>query len=117
MFRKPQILIPYLLLVAALAGVALWWQGRQGLNMGGEVPVLGKVVSDGAVAVGGPFTLTGTDGKRVSDQDFQRPGRHLRNSALPMRSKLLTRSPTVLCSSRSRAGVDPVDASLVEPSA
>jgi protein SCO1/2 len=71
MFAKPQILIPYLLLVAALAGVALWWQGRQG----GEVPVLGKVVSSGAVAVGGPFTLTGTDGKRVSDQDFR--GRYM----------------------------------------
>jgi protein SCO1/2 len=71
MFAKPQILIPYLLLVAALAGVALWWQGRQG----GEVPVLGKVVSSGAVAVGGPFTLTGTNGKRVSDQDFR--GRYM----------------------------------------
>ena len=71
MFRKPQILIPYLLLVAALAGVALWYQGHRG----GEVPVLGKVVSSGAVAVGGPFTLTDQDGKRVSDSDFR--GRYM----------------------------------------
>jgi cytochrome oxidase Cu insertion factor (SCO1/SenC/PrrC family) len=71
MFRKPQLLIPYLLLVAALAGVALWWQARQG----GEAPVLGKVVSSGAIQVGGPFTLTDQSGKRVSSSDFR--GRYM----------------------------------------
>jgi protein SCO1/2 len=71
MFRKPQILIPYLLLVAALAGVALWWQARQGA----QVPVLGKVVSSGAIAVGGPFTLTDQNGRRVSSGDFR--GRYM----------------------------------------
>ena len=67
MFVKPQMLIPYLLLVAALAGVLLWWQGRQA----GEAPVLGKVVTTGSIAVGGPFTLTDQTGKRVSSSDFQ----------------------------------------------
>ena len=71
MFRKPQMLIPYLLLVAALAGAALWWQARQTA----EAPVLGKVVSSGAIAVGGPFTLTDQSGKRVSSSDFR--GRYM----------------------------------------
>ena len=71
MFRKPQILIPYLLLVAALAGVALWWQDRHAA----EIPVLGKVVSSGSVDVGGPFTLTGQTGKQVSSSDFR--GRYM----------------------------------------
>jgi cytochrome oxidase Cu insertion factor (SCO1/SenC/PrrC family) len=67
MFRKPQILIPYLLLVAALAGMGLWWQARQAADS----PLLGKVVSTGSIAVGGPFTLTGQTGKRVSSSDFR----------------------------------------------
>ena len=75
MFRKPQLLIPYLLVVAALAGVGLWWQARQGLETAGEAPVLGKVVSSGSIAVGGPFTLTNQDRKRVSDSDFR--GRYM----------------------------------------
>jgi len=71
MFRKPQILIPYLLLVAALAGVALWWQDRRAA----DVPVLGKVISSGNIDVGGPFTLTGQTGKQVSSSDFR--GRYM----------------------------------------
>jgi protein SCO1/2 len=67
MFRKPQMLIPYLLVVAALAGALLWWQARQGM----ETPLLGKVVSSGASTVGGPFTLTDQGGKRVSSADFR----------------------------------------------
>ena len=47
--RGRQMLIPYLLLVAAAAGLLLLWQARRGA----EVPVLGKVVSTGAAAVGG----------------------------------------------------------------
>jgi len=71
MFRKPQMLIPYLLLVAALAGVTLWWQARQEAG----APVLGKVVTSGAIQVGGPFTLTDQSGKRVSSSDFR--GRYM----------------------------------------
>ncbi len=71
MFRKPQLLIPYLLLVAALAGAALWWQARQA----SEAPLLGNVVSSGTVAVGGPFTLTDQNGQRVSSSDFR--GRYM----------------------------------------
>ncbi len=74
MFRKPQLLIPYLLLVAALAGVGLWYQARQA-RTGADVPVLGKVVGTGAIAVGGPFTLTDQSGRRVSSSDFR--GRYM----------------------------------------
>jgi len=69
--RGRQMLIPYLLLVAALAGVLLLWQARRGA----EVPVLGKVVSTGTIAVGGPFTLTDQNGKRVASSDFR--GRYM----------------------------------------
>ena len=65
------MLIPYLLLVAALAGILLLWQSRQGT----EVPVLGKVVSTGTIAVGGPFTLTDQNGRHVSSSDFR--GRYM----------------------------------------
>ena len=71
MFRNRPMLIPYLLLVAALVGAALWWQAHQELETTGDVPVLGKVVSSGAIAVGGPFTLTDQTGKRVSSGDFR----------------------------------------------
>lgn len=71
MFPRPQILVPYLLLVAALAGVMLWWQARQAP----EAPLLGKVVGSGAIAVGGPFTLTDQNGKQVSSADFR--GRYM----------------------------------------
>ena len=66
-FNK-QTLIPYLLLVAALAGGLLWHQSQQ-------VPGLGRVVSTGRADVGGPFRLTGADGKPVSDTDFR--GRYM----------------------------------------
>ncbi len=69
--RGRQMLIPYLLLVAAAAGLLLLWQARRG----NEVPVLGKVVSTGTAAVGGPFTLTGQNGARVSSSDFR--GRYM----------------------------------------
>jgi protein SCO1/2 len=69
--RGRQMLIPYLLLVAAAAGLLLLWQARRG----SEAPVLGKVVSTGTATVGGPFTLTGQDGARVSSGDFR--GRYM----------------------------------------
>ena len=67
MFAKPQMLIPYLLLVAALAGVGLWWQAHQAPDS----PLLGKVITTGSIDVGGPFTLTDQHGKRVSSSDFR----------------------------------------------
>lgn len=68
MFRNRKVLIPYLLLVAALAGVLLWHQSRQATDPG-------QVVSTGAMTVGGDFTLTDQDGKRRSSTEFR--GRHM----------------------------------------
>ncbi len=68
MWRNKQALIPYLLLVAALAGGILWYESNQ-------VPRLGQVVSTGQADVGGPFRLTDQSGKTVSDSDFR--GRYM----------------------------------------
>jgi len=68
MLRNRQALIPYLLLVAALAGGVLWYESDQ-------VPGLGRVVTTGQADVGGPFQLTDQHGKRVSEQDFR--GRYM----------------------------------------
>jgi protein SCO1/2 len=68
MLRNYKVLLPYLLLVAALAGGILWHESEQ-------VPGLGRVVSTGQADVGGPFQLTDQHGKRVSDQDFR--GRYM----------------------------------------
>ena len=54
-----QALIPYLLLVAALAGGLLWHESEM-------VPGLGRTVITGRAIVGGPFRLTSQDGKTVS---------------------------------------------------
>jgi protein SCO1/2 len=64
MLRNRQALIPYLLLVAALAGGVLWHES-------GQVPGLGRVVTTGQADVGGPFQLTDQHGKRVGNQDFR----------------------------------------------
>ena len=63
MLKNSRALIPYLLLVAALAGGVLWYQSEQ-------VPQLGRVVSTGQLDVGGPFRLTDQNGKPRSDTDF-----------------------------------------------
>ena len=68
MLRNRQALIPYLLLVAALAGGILWRESE-------NVPGLGRVVTTGQADVGGPFQLTDHHGKRVSDKDFR--GRYM----------------------------------------
>ncbi len=68
MLRNKQALIPYLLLVAALAGGLLWYQSEQ-------VPRLGRVVSTGKMEVGGPFRLTDHTGKPRGDSDFR--GRYM----------------------------------------
>ena len=68
MLRNKQALIPYLLLVAALAGGVLWYESKQ-------IPGLGRVVTTGTAEVGGPFTLTHHNGKTVTDRDFR--GRYM----------------------------------------
>ncbi len=68
MLRNRQALIPYLLLVAALAGGLLWHQSEL-------VPGLGKNVITGRADVGGPFHLIDHTGKPVSDTDFR--GRYM----------------------------------------
>jgi len=68
MLRNKQALIPYLLLVAALAGGLLWHESE-------IVPGLGKSVISGEATVGGPFHLTDQNGKAVSDADFR--GRYM----------------------------------------
>ncbi len=68
MWRNKQALIPYLLLVLALAGGILWHESQL-------VPGLGRTVSTGVPQVGGPFRLTDHTGKPVTDQDFR--GRYM----------------------------------------
>ena len=64
MLKNRQALIPYLLLLAALAGGVLWYQSEQ-------VPQLGRVVSTGQLEVGGSFRLTDQNGQTRSDTDFR----------------------------------------------
>jgi protein SCO1/2 len=64
MFKTKEALIPYLLLVAAMAGGLIWHESE-------NVPGLGKTVTSGQVAVGGPFTLTDQDGNKRSNTDFR----------------------------------------------
>ena len=64
MFKTKEALIPYLLLVAAVAGGLIWHESE-------NVPGLGRTVTTGAVAVGGPYTLTDQNGLRRSSGDFR----------------------------------------------
>jgi protein SCO1/2 len=68
MLRNRQVLIPYLLLAAAVAGGVLWHESE-------KVPGLGRVVTTGQADIGGPFRLIDHTGKSVSDADFR--GRYL----------------------------------------
>jgi protein SCO1/2 len=68
MLSNKQALIPYLVLIAALAGGILWHESEM-------VPGLGKTVITGQATVGGPFRLTDQGGKTVSDADFR--GRYM----------------------------------------
>jgi protein SCO1/2 len=68
MLKNRQALIPYLLLVAALAGGLLWHESEM-------VPGLGRSVTTGRADVGGPFRLTDHNGKSVTDADFR--GRYM----------------------------------------
>jgi protein SCO1/2 len=64
MFKTKEALIPYLLLIAAMAGGVIWHEAD-------NVPGLGRTVTTGTVDVGGPFTLTDQDGKKRSLSDFR----------------------------------------------
>jgi protein SCO1/2 len=64
MFKTKEALIPYLLLVAAMAGGLIWHESD-------NVPGLGKTVTSGKIEVGGPFTLTDQDGNKRSNTDFR----------------------------------------------
>jgi cytochrome oxidase Cu insertion factor (SCO1/SenC/PrrC family) len=68
MLRTKEALIPYLLLLAAVAGGLLWSESS-------AVPGLGRVVITGRIDVGGPFNLTGPGGRRVGSADFR--GRYM----------------------------------------
>ena len=68
MLRNRQVLIPYLLLAAAMAGGLLWHESEL-------VPGLGKSVITGQADVGGPFHLIDQGGKAVSDADYR--GRYM----------------------------------------
>ncbi len=59
MRRLNIVLLVTALFAAGFAG-AYWVASRQG-----------GTHSDGRALIGGPFTLTGTDGKRVTDRDFR----------------------------------------------
>ena len=64
MFKTKEALIPYILLVAALAGGLLWHEA-------GTLPGLGRTITTGKIDVGGPFTLTDQDGKKRALSDFR----------------------------------------------
>lgn len=64
MFKTKEALIPYLLLVAALAGGLLWHESE-------TVPGLGRTVTSGPIAVGGPYRLIDQDGRPRGSADFR----------------------------------------------
>jgi cytochrome oxidase Cu insertion factor (SCO1/SenC/PrrC family) len=64
MFKTKEALIPYLLLVAAMAGGLIWHESE-------NVPGLGRTVTSGVIQVGGPFQLTDQDGKPRASADFR----------------------------------------------
>jgi cytochrome oxidase Cu insertion factor (SCO1/SenC/PrrC family) len=64
MFKTKEALIPYLLLVAAMAAGLIWHESE-------NVPGLGRTVTSGAIAVGGPYVLTDQNGDKRSSSDFR----------------------------------------------
>jgi cytochrome oxidase Cu insertion factor (SCO1/SenC/PrrC family) len=63
MFKTKEALIPYLLLAAALAGGILWRESE-------NIPGLGRTITTGSIAVGGPWALTDQDGRPRTSSDF-----------------------------------------------
>ena len=66
--RLPLVLLPVALILALVLGTFLW-RASDGL------PGLGRVVSEGTPAIGGPFTLVDQDGRTRSSADFR--GRYM----------------------------------------
>ena len=64
MFKTKEALIPYLLLAAAVAGGLLWHESE-------SVPQLGRTVSTGSIAVGGPYQLIDQNGHPRGSADFR----------------------------------------------
>jgi cytochrome oxidase Cu insertion factor (SCO1/SenC/PrrC family) len=64
MFKTKEAWIPYLLLVAVVAGGLLWHESE-------TLPGLGRTVVSGKIAVGGPYALIDQDGKPRSSADFR----------------------------------------------
>jgi len=64
MFKTKEALIPYLLLVAALAGGLIWHESE-------SVPGLGRTITTGSAQVGGPFQLIDQNGNPRSLADFR----------------------------------------------
>src|SRR6201999_1658924 len=64
MFKTKEALIPYLLLIAALAGGLLWHESEM-------IPGLGRTVVSGQIAVGGGYSLIDHAGKPRSSTDFR----------------------------------------------
>jgi protein SCO1/2 len=63
MFKTKEALIPYLLLIAAMAGGLIWHESE-------NVPGLGRTVTTGQAQVGGPYTLTDQNGEKRASGDF-----------------------------------------------
>jgi cytochrome oxidase Cu insertion factor (SCO1/SenC/PrrC family) len=64
MIRTPQALIPYIAMIAAVAGGLLWHAGDQ---IGG----IGRAVQSGTAQIGGPFALVDQYGKTRTDSEFR----------------------------------------------
>ena len=68
MRRISVILIPVLLTLALLLGIALW-------RVSDTLPGLGRVVETGTAAIGAPFTLTDQNGRKRNSAEFH--GRYM----------------------------------------
>jgi protein SCO1/2 len=64
MLKTKEALIPYLLLAAAVAGGLLWHQSE-------TVPGLGRTITTGTIAVGGPYRLIDQNGQPRGSADFR----------------------------------------------
>lgn len=64
MFKTKQAMVLGLALIAALAAAAFLWRQADTL------PGLGRTITSGRIAVGGPYALTDQDGKPRASSDF-----------------------------------------------
>ena len=68
MLRLKLLLVPWLLMLAAVAAGLLW-------SAGDQLAGLGRMIATGTADVGGPFALTDQTGKAGTDREFR--GRYL----------------------------------------